>query len=265
MKKLILTSAVLAAFVGANAQETPAGSGVAYKPTSGALAVELGLTGGLLNTATNLSSSGNAFPAMLKVRYFLSDDLALRASFNFSSNSRTDKAYKLDDDGKETSDVGIQKVKSSFYGINIGVEKHFTGTERLSTYIGADLSLGAAGASLKEEKYTGGNYSENNSRKVKGSSVFGVADPDDDASRGGFGFGLRAVTGADYYIAKKLYLGAEAGWGFFSFKNSKIKAETTVPSGVNSSTTTTVENKSDGGAFSLTPQVVASVRIGFIF
>ncbi|HTF80792.1 MAG TPA: hypothetical protein VL947_03670 [Cytophagales bacterium] len=259
MKKLILSSAVLAAFLSANAQEALTTPTVGYKPAAGNAVIELGLSGGLLNTATSLNSPGNgAFPGMVKLRYFLADDLALRASFNFSAYSTTNKAYELDDDGKETETVGTQKIRNSFYGVNLGVEKHFTGTERLSTYIGGDLSLGVASASLKEEKYNGGAYNEDYSRTIKGANGPG-------GDNGGFGWGLRAVTGADYYFVKKVYLGAEAGWGFFSFRNSGVKTTTTTPDGTGGTDTVTSETKSDGGAFTLTPQVVASVRIGYIF
>lgn len=266
MKKLVLSSAILAAFMSANAQEALSAPTVAFKPTSGNVAVELGLTGGIQNTATSLSSSGNTFPGMLKVRYFLADDLALRASFNFSTGSQTSKAYEIKN-GKQTDNVGTRKVSSSFYGVNLGLEKHFTGTERLSTYIGGDLSLGASGVSVNEEKYFNGAYNEDRSQKIKRWNGIDPNGPDgEDARFGGFGFGLRAVTGADYYFVKKVYLGAEAGWGFFAFRNSGYKAEITAPDPVTGETeTNTIEFKSSGGSFSLTPQVVASVRIGYIF
>lgn len=266
MKKLVLSSALLVSFMSANAQEALSAPTVAFKPTAGNVAVELGLSGGIMNTVTSLSSSGNTFPGMVKVRYFLADDLALRASFNFSSGSQTKKVYEIKS-GKQTDNVGTSKTSSSFFGVNLGIEKHFTGTERLSTYIGGDLSLGTSGVSVKEEKYFNGAYNEDRGQKIKGWNGIDPNGPDgDDARFGGFGFGLRAVTGADYYFVKKVYLGAEAGWGFFAFKNSSYKAEVTAPDPVSGEAdTNTTEYKSTGGSFSLTPQVVASVRIGYIF
>lgn len=255
MKKSLLMAFALTAFASTiNAQDEAA---AAFKPKAGDVAVELGLAGGLLNTSTDISNSGNAFPKLIKVRYFLNDKMALRASFSFQSKSETEKVYDLDKNGKQTSESGFQKISNSFYGLNLGVEKHFKGTDRLSTYLGGDLSLGIFGASLKEENYNNGVYDDQFSNKIKGSNNNG--------STGGFGFGLRAVTGAEYYFVKKAYLGVEAGWGFFLKKDSKVKTTTTVPDGTDDTETTTTETFSPGSSFDLKPQVIAGVRIGYIF
>ena len=71
------------------------------------------------------------------------------------------------------------------FGLSLGYgrEKHFKGTKHLSTYIGWDFSI-AYGSIIE----TGSNVA-------------------------GFGFGVRGITGMDYYIVPKLYLGMEFGMG----------------------------------------------------
>lgn len=258
MKRVILTvSALMAALVSANAQDAPVVA-TDYKPNAGDVVVELGLTGGILNTNSTLNPGAVGAPTtnpLLKVRYFLGQDLAVRVGFALNSNSTTNKAYQVDNNGAQTSTFGTEKLKSSYFGLNLGLEKHFAGTERLSTYIGGDLLLGFAGASQTNENFLNNAYDADYKLSVKGTN--GTANS-------GFGFGLRAVTGADYYFVKKVYLGAELGFGFTTFKNGKVKTEETRRV-LNSVTTTTTETKSDGGSFQLAPSVVAGVRIGYIF
>jgi hypothetical protein len=84
--------------------------------------------------------------------------------------------------------LSIDKIKygtnsSTETGVSIGYgrERHFKGTHKLSTYVGWDFSLGLG--SVKQGKET----------------------------LGGVVGGLKLFSGADYYIAHKIYLGAELG------------------------------------------------------
>lgn len=253
MKKVFYSVLALACTVfTANAQEEAEG----FKAKSGDVAVELGLSGGILNTASNLNSSNSgSLPSMLKVRYFLNDKMAVRASFNFSSVSEKSKVYDTDNNGNDTKTSGYQKLSNGFYGFNLGVEKHFKGTNRLATYLGGDLTLAIKSAKLVEEKYHNGRYDEDYSKTIKGTNANG---------NGGFGFGLRAVTGAEYYFVKKAYIGLEAGWGFLSMKDSRVKSSVTTPDGTGLKTVTKDSN-SPGGSFQLVPAITGSVRIGYIF
>ncbi|HEX8548061.1 MAG TPA: hypothetical protein VF691_13960, partial [Cytophagaceae bacterium] len=111
-----------------------------------------------------------------------------------------------------------------------------------------------AGGSVKGENLSQGSNSPvtGNSYENKGS-----------IGNAGFGFGLRVVGGADYYIAKKLYLGGEFGWGFLAFKAREIETTSTTVAG---GTTTTTASKSEGNtSFTLAPSVVAGLKVGFVF
>lgn len=254
MKKVILAASLLALSMAVNAQDTGVTTTTTtttpatrlYKPVQGDLLAEIGLFGG---DVVNLQSSTFGTP-QLKFRYFLQNDLALRAGINLSQHSETTKFYEV----APGSGTGSQRSSNSIWGVNLGIEKHFSGTGRLSTYAGGDLSFQVTGASGERKNTDGANYADGESQKIKGYNYAnGVTS--------GFGFGLRAVTGADYYFVEKVYLGAELGWGFMATVDGKTKTETTT-GGV---TLPTQETKSTGGTFDLMPSLTAGVRIGYRF
>jgi len=230
MKKILLSIFSLAVLAGANAQSE-------IKPNQGDVTTEFGLSGGVLNSNFELNEQGN----LLRFRYFAKETLAFRLGFGLSSTKNTDNLYDPNDDSRK----GTYKTSETDFLLNLGVEKHFTGTERLSPYVGGDLLLGVS-SEKKEFNHTtigGSAYAEDNSGNIKGP--------------GSLGFGVRAVVGADYYIAKRVYLGAEAGFGFLSTKDGKTTTK------VNDEPTIT--EKSAGSGFELAPNVITGVRIGFVF
>jgi hypothetical protein len=241
MKKLVLAASMLAVSFGVFAQD--------YKPVAGDVTAELSLTGGIAITEPDLNQSG--FPATpnLRFRYFLQDQMALRVGFNFSSYGDRTNIYEATPGTGE----GFAKYKSSIFNLNLGLEKHLVGTDRLSTYVGADLLLRKTGASdVWDNTNNGITFSNGDSRKRTGVNTNG-----DVAS---FGFGLRGVVGGEYYFIEKVYLGAEFGWGFTAIKEGKVKDEIT-----SGGTTTTVETNSQGSQFELAPNLTAGVRLGFRF
>lgn len=260
MKKIITIASLLALSLAANAQQettvttvttTPVPVTRAYKPVAGNVLAEIGFfTGpnGIFGDVTSLSSSSFGTP-QLKFRYFLANDLALRAGVNISQNTQTTRIYE----GGAGSGEGYAKDRTSVVGINVGIEKHFSGTGRLSTYAGGDISFQKVGASTKWDNTANGTtYTDGASRKTTGFNANG--------DNGSFGFGLRGIAGADYYFVEKVYLGAELGWGFIASKESKTKDEVTLGGNTN-----TTETSSTGGEFNLAPSLSAGLRLGFIF
>ncbi|MEW5675097.1 outer membrane beta-barrel protein [Flavobacterium enshiense] len=233
MKKVILSVAAVFAFGFANAQEQEKEvSG--YKPVKGTITTEVGLTGGLNNADFDLNTG------VLKFRYFLKDDMAVRAGLGVYSNKNEEL------DHSNPSNVATLTNKSSDITLNLGVEKHFAGSDRLSTYAGADLLIGFKNANAE--------YSDNTtSAEVEGAN----ADMAGNLSNNGRNyFGLRLVTGADYYIAKKVFLGVEAGLNLTTGKNKDIEVSS-------AGTTTTVGG---GGKFSgIDTAVIGGIRIGYQF
>jgi len=256
MKKVIVAVSLLALSLGASAQDAgvvvlPVETAKVYKPSQGDVLAEIGfLVAGIGNNPTSLQESpfgAGIGASQLKFRYFLQDQIALRVGFGLTQTANTNRYYENPGSGK-----GFERDVYSRFGLNAGVEKHFTGTGRLSTYLGADVLLQKISASTKWENSDGNGYVDGQTRKTRGFNAAG-----DNAS---FGFGLRAVAGADYYFVEKVYLGAEFGWGFIASKEGKTKDENTV-GGVSN----TVETKSTGGNFELAPNITAGLRLGFIF
>ncbi|EKT4551853.1 outer membrane beta-barrel protein [Flavobacterium psychrophilum] len=228
MKKVLLTAIAVFAFGFANAQENNS-----YKPKKESITTEVGLTGGLNNANFDLSTG------VLKFRYFLKDDLALRAGFGLGSKKQ--ETITGPDVNPTTT-----TLKNSNTQINLGVEKHFAGSDRLSTYAGVDLLIGFKGAS-KNVAEQNGNY-----QNTTGANGAG-------AKAGNF-FGLRLLTGADYYIAKKVFLGVEIGLDIVTSKDKDIDVETKIGSAVVNSPTL-----KGASTFQTQTGVVGGVRIGYQF
>lgn len=216
MKKVFLIALGFFAFQTASAQES-----ISYKPVKGTVTTEVGLNGGLNNAEVDLNDG------VVKFRYFLKDDIALRAGLGLGSYKDVDYF----NGGSETD-------KNSETNIKLGIEKHFAGTNRLSTYAGAELIFGF-GKETSDESYDNGDY-QNYEQKSSG-------------------FGLGLFTGADYYIAKKLYLGVEAGLSFMSEKTKD--GETSSRFGNNYTTATTPGSKNSA----LETAAFGGIRVGFQF
>jgi len=210
------------------------------KAESHSFTTEFGLTGGILNSEFHLNEGTNE---MLRFRYFLHNGWALRLGFNVGVSDKKDNIYGI---GPDEGRSGSLKVSHTSVLVNAGIEKHFEGTRRLSPYVGADIMIGGSSTMEKAENADAGMFLPDYTRTTKGP--------------GSLALGLRAVVGADFYIAKHVYLGAEAGFGFLYNKQGESK--TTISShGLEISHTM----KSPGNEFNLNPEMVTGVRIGFVF
>lgn len=243
MKKVLLFLGMAIFGVAAQAQD--------FKPVAGDVTTEFGLTGGINRTDFKLNEGA---AALLRFRYFNTEKVAYRLGFNVSSTNNKANGYGLVG-SKDAGKKGTYTLKATEVLINLGIEKHFTGTDRLSPYVGGDILFGTGSMRQTSDNATGtvssdgelsAAYRDNYFNEVKGP--------------GYVSFGLRGVVGADYYIAKRMYLGVEAGLGLVYEKEGKSKDKTTV-SGV----TTTTEHKSAGSSFNIKPSVITGVRIGFAF
>ncbi|WP_018676486.1 hypothetical protein [Riemerella columbina] len=248
MKKLFLVGA-LALFGAMNAQE--------YKPTTGDVTTEFGLTGGLGNTSIELPGKG----AFFKARYFKANNMAYRMSLFLGTSSNTDDIDNKINEASlsELHTTGKDKSSNTGFLLGFGLEKHFTGTERLSPYIGGELLLGFN--SQKTSKNTTTVNSGKNTTYYKNEIKSEVKGPNE------FSFGVRGVFGADYYFTKKVFLGVEAGLGLVYAS----KGKTTTTSSVSMSTGGTTTSNTDttvvpgGSSFSISPSVVTGIRIGYTF
>lgn len=208
-----------------------------YKPQASFYSIEVGLTGGLLNTSINLSEN-----SLLRGRYFLSERSALRLGLNLSSE--TDKTNYWESLGSKNK--GVHNVMNKSATVNLGYEQHFKGTSRLSSYIGGDVLLGFGRLTEKGDQTNGERYIENYSFNYteSGKTVLGV----------------RGIVGTDYYFAKNLYLGLEIGLSIVKSFSGKTKLTKT-----ENGQTESYEIKSEGSSLEIKPTVVSGIRLGFVF
>ena len=183
------------------------------------------------NSPVGLESNLGLNAAALKGRYFLMDNLALRASLGMSNSNIT----------KKVSDPLNEEItKSSGFTLGLGIEHHFGGTDRLSPYVGAELAIGSASGSKK-------TTTKDLTTTVKEAPRFVV------------GAGL--LLGADYYIAPHVYLGVEAGLGLTSTSVGKSSTTTVLSNG----TSTVNESKATSSYGGVATDVKAGFKIGFVF
>jgi hypothetical protein len=133
----------------------------------------------------NLSPSNTNFVSInyLKGRYFLKDNIAMRAGLGLGLKASKDS---------RTFDFALLP----------GIEKHFKGAEKLSPYIGCELILALKSSSTSD-------------------GLTGVTD-EKGSNRGFFKFGLNAILGCDYYFYKRIYAGLEAGYGLSLVSASNV-------------------------------------------
>lgn len=236
-------------------------SSTEYKPMKGSVTTEVGLTGGL-SSSYNLNTQGNVSLApILRFRYFQKDNLAFRVGFSLVNEANSDSSLStavinFPITAPSTAIVITNTKKDSYtsFDINLGIEKHFKGSDRLSTYVGADILFGFKSAS---EESTDNPFGTTTT--TKGSNSIQGKD-------GNKYFGVRFVTGADYYIAKKVYLGLEIGLSIVSesLKDKVTNVVKTNPfTDVTSDITTTVSDRKS--EFNIKPEIVGGIKIGYQF
>ncbi len=134
----------------------------------------------------------------IKMRYFIKNNLALRTRFSFDFSNNTDNVYNVINPNIAPFTL---KSKQSNFDLGLGIEKHYSGTDKLSPYFGGEIGFGINSNSLNGvNTFDGQSYSEGSTftaQTVKSNSMYA---------------GL--IFGADYYIVPSVYIGAEIGYGF---------------------------------------------------
>jgi len=212
----------------------------AQKPTGGTVTAEVGLQGAINNIA--IAPIGGA-----RLRYFLGDNLAVRLGLNLQSQSQTDRVFENLDG---TGGVGEKKETFFLFGFRPGVEYHFAGGEKLSTFAGAQLILDITSAKTTRNNYVGGGYSPNFTQTVDGQSNLGAK---------GTTFGLGLYSGFDWYFTEKVYLGIEWGLNFASTSYSDVTTTTSAGG------TTTILKTAGPKAGGLAVFSVGILRLGYQF
>ena len=262
MKKVLFLAATLAVTLTSVAQKRTTTPPVAptyvsssttatsdFKPTKGTITAEVGIIGGLLNTAPTLNEGAAKF------RYFFKDDIAFRLGLAFGSSSTETPNAGL---GTAASPLFTATSKYNSKTFNLGVEKHFSGAERLSTYVGFDLLIGFNGASYSDSTETGAVVGSSSNSTTGAANASGLGGG---AFRAGSSFGARLTTGADYYFSKKLYLGVEVGLSYVRRTFDAVTTNNTT-AGVNNPE---VRISNEGKGSNTATNIVGGLKLGYQF
>jgi len=144
--------------------------------------------------------NGSSYLPNLKLRYFLSEKMALRLGLNYSSIKNTIEINELDGEG-----VGSVEKSASLLDLSFGFEKHFK-DDKVSPYFGGELTIST------------GNINEFGSRT---DSVAFIPNYNYSSKVPVFGFGLHFFTGVDVSLYKNLYVGTELGLAYKSMQEKK--------------------------------------------
>ena len=189
MKKLLIILA-LVNYTFVTAQITT-NAGTFNKPTEGDTAFEMQFMPNLDGTAM-FTDRG----ATVTMRKFESESKAVRWSASLN----------VFDSGFEDSSMEYA------LGLSYGVENHFDGAERLSTFWG--YQAGLSYANFFDVEIDRGDTEEEDEND-------GIDTIDD---TGIFGVGVGVFLGADYYIIPKVYVGVEMGYGLGVVSGDDITA-----------------------------------------
>lgn len=166
----------------------------------------------------------------LKFRYFLTDKDAIRLKLGFNlnhSNSKNEEPH----DNDSYYDITQFKYTSGDFHMNVGYERHFDVSKRISLYAGGSLGFIRHFASTKiselESHYSDGFKGEITNgaiTQLSGSSSIDVENllplVND---RAFWGFNAAVFTGIDFYVYKGLYVGTELGLKLETQKSSKME------------------------------------------
>ncbi|MEJ2880163.1 outer membrane beta-barrel protein [Pedobacter sp. GR22-6] len=251
MKKTLFSFALAIATLSASAQEKTTDSEKTFKPVAGSFATELNFNPFKGNLSLNNSLN------QIKVRYFVKDELAIRLGVHVSSRDtsiNTGTPY-----GTQSNFVKDDR-KSSTFAINLGIEKHFKGTSRLSPYLGADVTFGSRSSS-QEIVNSQITYNIKNawmqSVYTSGNPPYYVSQAVETAYRK---FGLTAVAGFDFYMAQNFFIGYEFN---LSYMNTKYKIPETTVTGNVQNNPAPMEGSNESSTFGTS--LMNGIRIGYAF
>lgn len=199
-----------------------------FKPQAKKVSAELNVNP--FNGNLNLNNSLN----QIKLRYFVKPQLALRLGFNVN---RRDTVTNLNNPYGVNSYFFKDDRKSTSLGINLGVEKHFIGTKRLSPYVAAEVAV--SNRSSKETTDNNGSTTTSkngwysySTQVINGNTYYTTTQVQQVAY---FRYGVNLAAGFDFYMAKHLFFGYEFNLGISktNWKNVEL-TQTGQPNVVNS-------------------------------
>lgn len=125
------------------------------------------------------------------MKYFLSDDLALRALLGFSTHT------------SGADSIGNGKTTETIFGIGVGVEMHTHAYHAVSPYFGAQVGFASAS-------------SDNTKNFVEGpvKQTGPLATTTTETKRSASGLNIGVLVGFDWYVMSSIAIGGEYTLGF---------------------------------------------------
>lgn len=186
------------------------------------------------NSTNNTYASRDKFFSVLgnnvvMGKYMLTEKTAARVHFGVNTNAYS-ATELIQDNSTNDPNLFVNDVvtgSDGLYTLALGYEMR-RGKNRIQGYYGADLVLNL---SITDESYTYGNgFSASNivptSTNFGGNinNATGQRKLSDDGQTT-FGVGVRPFIGVEYFVAPKLSIGAEFGWGIIlntSFQSTQV-------------------------------------------
>jgi hypothetical protein len=179
--------------------------------------------------------------------------MAIRADLNVGGNSTTNN-FLENADG--TGGSGEQKITASFYGLRVGIEKHFAGNDKFSPFMVGGIGFGSRSVSEEWTDYNGftGAYESKTTASVDN----GTSDQSDRSSSG---FQIGAGLGADYWVTNSFYMGMEFGIAYGVTNSKQVNAELNVDGQATQKAVLFAEGSSSGYSDQM---FNTGFRVGFI-
>ncbi len=221
MKKFFVMAVMAVAALSANAQ---------YAPEKGDFSTAIKFN--------PFHSSGKTFEAVddyaIMGRYMITDNDGIRLTLGLGYTNDFDKVEKEFNNVK--SEYELNDSKTSF-SIKAGYERHFSANDRIDLYAGAQVGFATTSTNKESvEAYTDKDFKQ----------VPFVA-----YTKGGANtVSLGVFTGINFYVYKKLFVGAELGFNYAHASNKDVEAYT-------------VNKDGDGTEVKTTPNNATSTALGF--
>lgn len=229
MKKVLFALVGILFMFNVQAQDRPTGDeGQEILPEAG----EIGLGVNMIpffnwfgntfnNNSNNTYASADKFfnvlgNSVVMGKYMLDEKSAVRVHFGFNSTFDTDREYVFDDASNDPMMrvMDTRRRDNGHYTLALGYEMR-RGKGRLQGYFGGDLVLRLRHSGVAEYTY-GNGFSAANVVPTSynfGGNIQGNRRVLSDGGSTTFGTGVRGFVGVEYFVAPKLSIGAEFGWG----------------------------------------------------
>lgn len=199
-----------------------------YKPTAGSLSTEVQFN--------PFDQDGHTFKLDgLKLRYFITDNDALRLKLGFSlghSNVVFEDQSPEENMNEKWWSKDEANSTSGNISLNLGYERHFNVSKRISIYVGASfgfdrhfVSAEQKGSEVRRTTYGDWKVMRTSYSMESTNGYFEATDNGirDIYDRAYWAIDADLFTGIDFYVYKGLYVGAELGLSINSLKYSEIR------------------------------------------